>query len=103
REPAMSTSAGGHHAAFISTTAGAVQQDIASQGQPAELLSKAEGVVLGLRLTLALAALCLLIVAASIHFFLPADRGIADLVAGIGAALVAISVFVAAWESLRHA
>jgi len=100
----MSTSAssGGHHAAFITTTAGAVQQDISSQGTPAELLSKAERIILGLRLTLALAALCLLIVAASIHFFLPADRGIADLVAGIGAALVAIPVFVEAWASLRH-
>ena len=101
----MSTSAssGGGDAAFFTTTAGAVQQDIASQAsQPAELLSKAERIILGLRLTLALAALCLLIVAASIHFFLPADRGIADLVAGVGAALVAIPVFVEAWASLRH-
>jgi heavy metal translocating P-type ATPase len=101
----MSTSAssGGGNAAFFTTTAGAVQQDIASQAsQPAELLSKAERIILGLRLTLALAALCLLIVAASIHFFLPADRGIADLVAGVGAALVAIPVFVEAWASLRH-
>ena len=100
----MSTSAssGGGDAAFFTTTAGAVQHDLSSQGQPAELLSKAERVILGLRLTLALAALCLLIVAASIHFFLPADRGIADLVAGIGAALVAIPVFVEAWASLRH-
>ena len=100
----MSTSAssGGGDTAFFTTTAGAVQNDISSQGQPAELLSKAERVILGLRLTLALAALCLLIVAASIHFFLPADRGIADLVAGIGAALVAIPVFVEAWASLRH-
>jgi len=100
----MSTSAssGGHHAAFITTTAGAVQSEISSQGTPAELLSKAERMILGLRLTLALAALCLLIVAASIHFFLPAERGIADLVAGVGAALVAIPVFVEAWASLRH-
>jgi Zn2+/Cd2+-exporting ATPase len=88
--------------AFFTTTAGTVQQDIASQAQPAELLSKAERWILGLRLSLALAALCLLIVAAAIHFFLPADRGIADLVAGIGAALVAIPVFVEAWASLRH-
>jgi heavy metal translocating P-type ATPase len=101
----MSTSAssGGADAAFFTTTAGAVQNDISGgQGQPAELLSKAERLILGLRLTLALAALCLLIVAASIHFFLPAERGIADLVAGVGAALVAIPVFVEAWASLRH-
>jgi len=99
----MSTSASsGGDAALFTTTAGAVQHDIASQGRPAELLSKAERVILGLRLMLALAALCLLIVAASIHFFLPAERGIADLVAGVAAALVAIPVFVEAWASLRH-
>ena len=55
-----------------------------------------------MRLTLALAALCLLIVAGGIHFFLPSERGIADLVAGVGATLVAIPVFVEAWASLRH-
>ena len=43
----MSTSAssGGGDAAFFTTTAGAVQHDISSQGQPAELLSKAERIV----------------------------------------------------------
>ena len=58
--------------------------------------------MLGLRLTLALAALCLLIVAAGIHFLIPSQRGIAELVAGVAAALVAIPVFVEAWQSLRH-
>ena len=58
--------------------------------------------MLGLRLTLALAALCLLVVAGGMRLLLPAERGIAELVAGVGAALVAIPVFVEAWASLRH-
>ncbi len=37
-----------------------------------------------------------------IRLLLPAQRGIADLVAGVGAALVAIPVFSEAWGSLRH-
>ena len=87
---------------YLTTSAAAVQAQIANENEPTELLEPAERVILGLRLTLALAALCLLIVAGSIHFFLPAERGIADLVAGVGAALVAIPVFVEAWASLRH-
>jgi Zn2+/Cd2+-exporting ATPase len=66
-----------------------------------ELLNHAERLVLGLRLTLALAALCLVFVASGIYFLLPAERGIAELVAGVAAALVAIPVFVEAWASLR--
>src|SRR5690348_11296469 len=83
-----------------------VSADISSPAgladRPATLLNRAERLVLGLRLTLALAALCLLIVAAGIHFLIPSQRGIAELVAGVAAALVAIPVFVAAWQSLRH-
>jgi Zn2+/Cd2+-exporting ATPase len=67
-----------------------------------QLLNRAERVVLGLRLTLALAALCLVSVAGGIYFLLPGDRGVAELVAGVGAALVAIPVFVEAWASLRR-
>jgi Zn2+/Cd2+-exporting ATPase len=66
------------------------------------LMDRAERFLLGLRLTLALAALCLLCVAGGIRLFLPAQRGISDLVAGVGAALVAIPVFSEAWGSLRH-
>ena len=66
------------------------------------LLDRAEKALLALRLTLALAALCLLIVAVGIRFFLPADLGIAEIVAGTAAALVAVPVFTAAWNSLRH-
>ncbi len=67
-----------------------------------QLLNRAERFVLGLRLTLALAALCLVAVASGVYFFLPAERGVADLVAGVGAALVAVPVFVEAWASLKH-
>lgn len=70
--------------------------------QPATLLNRAERLILGLRLALALAALCLLIVAGGIYYLIPAERGIAELVAGAAAALVAIPVFVEAWQSLRH-
>jgi Zn2+/Cd2+-exporting ATPase len=66
------------------------------------LMDRAERFLLGLRLTLALAALCLLVVAGGIRLFLPTLRGISDLVAGVGAALVAIPVFSEAWGSLRH-
>ena len=66
------------------------------------LLSRAERFVLGFRLTLALAALCLVTVAGGIYYFLPAQRGIAELVAGVAAAIVAIPVFVEAWATLRE-
>lgn len=72
----------------------------AASDQP--LLEKTERIILGLRITLALAAFCLLVVAGSIRLFLPADTGISDLVAGVAAALVAIPVLTEAWASLRH-
>lgn len=72
------------------------------EGHPAVLLDRAEKLILGARLTVALAALCLVTVAGAIYLFVPGERGIADLVAGAAAALVAVPVFVAAWQSLRH-
>jgi Cd2+/Zn2+-exporting ATPase len=66
------------------------------------LLGGNERMLLGLRLTLALAAFCLLAVAGAIRLFLPAQTGISDLVAGVAAALVAVPVFSEAWASLRH-
>ncbi len=74
----------------------------APSGQPLLLLERAERLLLGLRLTLALAALCLLIVAFVMHWLVPGEQGVAELVAGIAAALVAVPVFVEAWASLRH-
>src|SRR3984885_3911354 len=82
----------------------AVPEMILTGPQPGRpvLLERAERLVLGLRLTLALIALCLVIVAFGIPFLFPADRGVAELVAGAAAALVAVPVFVEAWASLRH-
>src|SRR5580658_4024305 len=72
-----------------------------SSGRPV-LLERAERLLLGLRLTLALVALCLLIVAAGMKYLFPAQAAVAELVAGAAAALVAVPVFVEAWASLRH-
>jgi Zn2+/Cd2+-exporting ATPase len=66
------------------------------------LLDRTERLILAFRLTLALAALCLLIVASGMRLLLPSERGVADLVAGAAAAIVAIPVLTAAWDSLRH-
>jgi heavy metal translocating P-type ATPase len=66
------------------------------------LLDRAERIVLALRLTIALAALCLLVVASGMYFLVPSERGVADLIAGAAAALVAVPVLTAAWDSLRH-
>ncbi len=74
----------------------------APSGRPLLLLERAERLLLGLRLTLALAALCLLVVAFGMHWLVPGEQGVAELVAGIAAALVAVPVFVEAWASLRH-
>ncbi len=82
-------------------TADAVTATLKIDGS-GHLLSRAERMVLGLRLTLALAALCLVSVAGGIYFLLPYERGIAELVAGVAAALVAIPIFVEAWRTLRH-
>jgi Cd2+/Zn2+-exporting ATPase len=70
-------------------------------GRPV-LLERAERLVLGLRLSLALVALCLLLVAFGLNWLVPSEHGIAELVAGVAAALVAVPVFVEAWASLRH-
>ncbi len=82
-----------HHGSISSLTGG---------GAPLPLLDRAERALLALRLTLALAALCLLMVAGGMRLLLPAQRGISDLVAGLAAVLVAVPVFSEAWASLRH-
>jgi Cd2+/Zn2+-exporting ATPase len=81
-----------------------VEPDGAAETKPGwrPLLDRAERAVLALRLTLSLAAFCLLVVAVGIRFLLPDQTGIAELVAGGAAALVAIPVLVAAWESIIH-
>jgi heavy metal translocating P-type ATPase len=69
---------------------------------PGPLLRPGERFGLALQLTLALAAACLLAVSVGWRLLVPADRTLADLVAGGAALLVAIPVLTAAWESLRH-
>jgi Zn2+/Cd2+-exporting ATPase len=83
-------------------TAGEVVTSTFELDRSSQLLNRAERIVLGLRLSLALAALCLVSVAGFIYYFLPADRGIAELVAGVAAAVVAVPVFVEAWRTLRN-
>ncbi|MBV9112796.1 MAG: cadmium-translocating P-type ATPase [Hyphomicrobiales bacterium] len=73
-------------------------ESIAAEG----ILSRAERWSLGMRLTLALVAGGLLIVAVLWEAFFPDESALADLVAGLAAALVAIPVMSAAWHSLRH-
>lgn len=72
-----------------------------------DLLEKQERLMLGLRMTLSLASLCLLLVAVVLRWVLPlfgkpALIAMSDLVAGTAAILVAPPVLAAAWESLRH-
>ncbi len=64
------------------------------------LLVRSERFMLGLRLTLALVAGCLLLIAVGLR--LMEARALSDLVAGGAAALVAVPVLSAAWHSLRH-
>ncbi len=68
----------------------------------AGLLSTAEQRSLGARLTLSLIATGCLIVAAILEIAEPAQRDVAELVAGIAALLVAVPAISAAWHSLRH-
>lgn len=66
------------------------------------LLSRAEQLSLGLRLTLSLIAGGCLILATALQFFAPSQRDVAELVAGVAALLVAVPALSAAWESLRY-
>ncbi|HEV7694244.1 MAG TPA: cation-translocating P-type ATPase [Hyphomonadaceae bacterium] len=84
----------------MSVITGAAVADLEAARAP--LLNRAERFALGTRITLALAAGCLLLVATGIHFLFPEQGAIANLVAGLSAALVAVPVLTEAWESLQH-
>jgi heavy metal translocating P-type ATPase len=71
-------------------------------GDNGELLTAGEKRALGTRLLLALLAAGLLVLALIIHLAVPAQRELANLVAGVAAALVAIPVLGEAWSSLRR-
>src|SRR5580692_11051912 len=66
------------------------------------LLSRAEQLSLGLRLTLSLIAGGCLILSTALTFLAPNQRDVAELVAGIAALLVAVPALSAAWQSLRY-
>src|ERR1700738_3099662 len=66
------------------------------------LLSRAEQLSLGVRLTLSLIAGGCLILATALQFLAPSQRDVAELVAGIAALLVAVPALSAAWQSLRY-
>jgi heavy metal translocating P-type ATPase len=66
------------------------------------LLARAERLLLALRLTLAMLAAGLLLVAVGWQYAFPAEADLASLVAGAAALLVSIPVLGAAWQSLRH-
>ncbi len=66
------------------------------------LLDRSERILLGLRLSLAMFAAGLLIVAVGWQWLFPEDAVLANLIAGVAAALVALPVFAACWHSLRH-
>jgi len=68
----------------------------------AALLAFAERGMLALRITLAMAASGLLLLAVLWQAVFPAERMLSDLVAGAAALLVAMPVIASAWHSLRH-
>lgn len=66
------------------------------------LLSASEQLSLGTRLSASLLATGCLIVAAAIQILRPSQHDVAELVVGLGAALVAVPALTAAWRSLRQ-
>jgi Cd2+/Zn2+-exporting ATPase len=68
----------------------------------ATILTLGERWSLGLRLTLSMIAAGLLVIALIWRAVLPDEQGVADLVAGGAALLVAVPVLSAAWASLRN-
>src|SRR5436309_15649980 len=66
------------------------------------LLSRAEQLSLGLRLTLSLVAGGCLVLSTAIQFLVPTQSDVAELVAGVAALLVAVAAVSAGWQSLRH-
>jgi Zn2+/Cd2+-exporting ATPase len=69
---------------------------------PGGLLTGSERRWIGLRLTLGLVTGGLLIVALAVRAIAPGQSDVAELVAGVGAAVIAVPAFAAAWHSLHH-
>jgi Zn2+/Cd2+-exporting ATPase len=66
------------------------------------LLSRSERRLLGVQLTMAMLAGGLLLLAVGLRLLAPDQGDVAELVAGVAAALVAVPALAAAWHSLRH-
>jgi len=66
------------------------------------LLARTERLLLGAQLTLAMLSAGLLVVAMAWEFLAPDGARLANLVASLAAALVAVPVLISAWHSLRH-
>ncbi|HMA49444.1 MAG TPA: cation-translocating P-type ATPase [Magnetospirillaceae bacterium] len=71
------------------------------ENDDAILLSRKERRALALRLTLSLAAAGCLVLSIGLEALNPAQRDVAQLVAGIAAVLVGVPALAAAWQSLR--
>ena len=69
---------------------------------PPGLLAGAERFLLATRLTLAMLATGLLVLALLWQWAFPTDQALATLIGGTAAILVAMPVLAAAWHSLRH-
>ena len=76
--------------------------DMSALEAPRPLLARLERGLLGLRLTLAMFAAGLLVLAVLWQVAFPEQRILSDLVAGAAALLVAVPVLGSAWDSLRH-
>jgi Cd2+/Zn2+-exporting ATPase len=68
----------------------------------AGLLTRSEQISLGLRLALSLIAGGCLILSVGLQYFVPSQRDVAELIAGIAALIVAVPALSAAWQSLRY-
>ena len=66
------------------------------------LLTTVEQHALGLRLILSMMAAGCLVIAGTVEFFNPDQQPVAELIAGVAAALVAGPALTAAWRSLSH-
>jgi Zn2+/Cd2+-exporting ATPase len=75
---------------------------VATAQEEGGILARAERLILGLRLTLAMLTGGLLLLAVAWRALFPDDTARAELIAGLAAALVAVPVLAAAWSSLRH-
>jgi heavy metal translocating P-type ATPase len=72
------------------------------QPQRTGLLAHAEQIILAVRLTMAMLATGLLVLALLWQWAFPAEAALANLIAGAAAIVVSLPVLAAAWHSLRH-